>query len=220
MSQQHLGQDRSESRAPLGTDVPVARPVDTKRRGGRATSPRAASIGSPAAWALALVLCFLPFLSVSCDTPGGFGRMEAGGTTTWSGFDLAVGSSPSVDEANLRPSAEQQPDDLGWQPTIAIGLLSLAAALVLASLRRWQAAMVAGFAGAILVAIGSMVARSELVDMVAAQATEPFAAGTSAGDHVALGVGFWIVVVLALLGSVLAALGAKQSGVDQRRRAK
>lgn len=160
-------------------------------------------------WVLALLLCFLPFLSVSCDTPGGFGRMEAGGTTTWSGLDLAVGSTPSVDEANLRPAAEQQSDDLGWQPVVAIGILTLAGAVVLTVFKRWRAAAIAGFGAAGLLVIGELTARSKLVDMVALQVTEPFHQGKTAGDHVSLGTGFWLVIFLTMTGSLLALFGKK-----------
>lgn len=167
-----------------------------------------ATIGGPAAWGLALLMMLLPFVSVSCDTPGGFGRMEAGGTTAWSGYDLALGTGPSIDESHLRPVAEQQSDDLGWQPVVLAGAVALAAALVLVAVRPALAAVL-GVAAAALIVIGGLVARSELVDLVATQATESFPPGTSAGDHVAIGAGFWGTTVLALLGAGLAALGSR-----------
>ena len=170
-----------------------------------------ARFGGPAVWGLALVLMLLPFVSVACDTPGGFGRMEAGGTTAWSGYDLAFGTPPNVDETHLRPAAEQQTDDIGVQPLILAGAIALAAAIVLAAARPAVAAVLGLVAAAALV-IGELLARSEIVDLVAAQATESFPPGTSAGDHVAIGIGFWAATVLALLGAALVWLGSRHRG--------
>ena len=168
-----------------------------------------ASIGGPASWALALAVMLLPFVSVSCDTPGGFGRMEAGGTTEWSGFDLAFGSAPSVDESHLRPAAEQQSDDVGVQPLILVGALALAVAIVIVALRPAVAAVL-GLVAAVAIVVGTLLARSEVTDLVAAQATETFPPGTSAGDHVAVGLGFWAATALALVGAAMAALGSRR----------
>lgn len=178
------------------------------------TPRRLVTIGSPASWGLALLVMILPFLSVSCDTPGGFGRMEAGGTTTWSGADLVFGTAPSVDESHLRPPAEQQSDDIGWQPILALGALAIAAALVVVFVRPRIAAGL-GAAGAALLVIGELVARSEVVDLVTEQ-VETLPPGGTPSDHVAIGIGFWASVVLALIGAALAALPAVSSGVRPR----
>ena len=46
---------------------------------------RIARVGSPVTYALALLLFLMPFLSVSCDAPEGYGRTTAGGTTSYTG---------------------------------------------------------------------------------------------------------------------------------------
>jgi len=52
---------------------------------------------------LVAMLFLVPFVTVSCAAPGGYGRAAAGATTNYSGVDLAVGGSPSVD-GGLRDS--------------------------------------------------------------------------------------------------------------------
>lgn len=172
---------------------------------------RVARVASPATLALALVLFLLPFLSVSCDTPGGYGRMNVGGTTSYSGLDLATGSAPSVDDDHLRPAAEQQSDDLGVQPLVALAAIAIAGSLVFSRIKtryRLLPAVIAGV-GAVLVVIGSLLARASLVDRVAEQTRAPFPDGKSAGAYVTVGIGFWLVWILAVLGTGLAALGAR-----------
>ena len=179
---------------------------------------RIARVTSPATLVLALVLFLLPFLSVSCDAPGGYGRMQPGGTTAYSGVDLMTGSAPSVDDDRLRPETEQQPDELPAQP-----LLLLAAAAIVAAIanpfaratRRRLAAVVAALGAAVLV-IGMLVARATLVDRVAEHATQPFPAGKSAGDYVKIGIGFWLATALSLVGSALGAFGSRASPVESR----
>ncbi|MEO8692387.1 MAG: hypothetical protein ABI658_02660 [Acidimicrobiales bacterium] len=177
------------------------------------TSPirRVARVGSPVTLALAFILFLLPFLSVSCDSPGGYGRMSGGGTTTYTGFDLAIGSSPTVDDEHLRPAAEQQSDDLGVQPLVAVAaLLTLAAIVVpfVSARRRPLSALLAGLSAALLV-IGILLARATLVDRIAEQATVPFPSGKSAGDYVRWGIGFWIVLALMVLGAAFGLIGAR-----------
>ena len=172
---------------------------------------RVARVGSPVTLAFAFVLFLLPFLSVSCDSPGGYGRTKAGGTTTYTGLDLAVGSSPKVDDEHLRPTAEQQSDDLGVQPLVALAALGILAAILLAVLpahRRRMSVLLAALSAALL-AVGTLVARATLVDRVAEQATLPYPAGKSAGDYVKWGIGFWIVFGLIVLGTALGAIGTR-----------
>ena len=165
---------------------------------------------------LALVLFVLPFLSVSCDAPGGYGRMQPGGTTTYNGLDLMTGSTPSVDDDRLRPEAAQQPDELPAQPLLALAAVAIVAAIAIpfmSASRRRLAAVVAAVGAALLV-IGMLVARATLVDRVAEQATLPFPAGKSAGDYVKVGIGFWIATALTIIGSALGAIGSRASPVN------
>lgn len=177
---------------------------------------RFARIASPATLGLALILFVLPFLSVSCDAPGGYGRAKAGGTTTYSGLALMTGGAPSVDDDKLRPDAEQQSDELPAQPLLALAALAIVGAIVIplvSTARRRLAAMI-GALGAVLIVVGMLVARATLVDRVAEQATVAFPAGKSAGDYVKVGIGFFIVTVLTIVGSALSALASRASPVN------
>src|SRR5262249_34974453 len=95
---------------------PAAAPArpSRRRRAGRGLSP---------AGLLIALLCFgSGFLTVSC-TPGGYGHAAPGGTTTYTGIDLATGSQPRVDKP--RPVSEYRPDRLGGQPLLALAALAL-----------------------------------------------------------------------------------------------
>ena len=163
---------------------------------------RVIHVGSPASFALALLLFLLPFLSVSCDAPGGYGRMTAGGTTSYSGLDLAIGSSPAVDDDHVRPAAEQQADNLGVQPLILVAALATLGALVVVVARRRSIAGPAlGALAAALLVIGLVFARSSLVDRVGVQAADAFPQGKSASDYVSVDLGFWLVTGLLVVGS-------------------
>lgn len=162
---------------------------------------RVTRLVSPATLALALFVFLLPFLSVSCDTPNGFGRMEAGGTTSYTGLDLATGLSPSVDDDKLRPVEQQTDDDLGFQPLVAVAAILVAVAFGLALAGRFGLTAGVAAAGWTVLVIGVLLARSSLVDLVAAQASEPFADGTTASDYVAVGPGFWIAALLTAVGA-------------------
>ena len=164
---------------------------------------RLARFGSPAILAAALLLFLLPFMVVSCDIPGGYGRMSPGGTTSYSGVNLAIGSSPSIDEERLRPAAEQEPDGLGAQPLMTLAAAGLLVALALAVMARWVPAAAVATASAVALVIGLLVARSSLVDHVARQAAAPLPAGKTAGDYVVIANGFWLSVGLTVVGAAL-----------------
>lgn len=193
--------------SPESPPMPESPPREPRAR-------RFARGGSPAMLGFALVLFALPFLSVSCDAPGGYGKMSPGGTTTYTGLDLALGAAPTVDEDHLRPAAEQQSDDLGVQPLIALAALAVIGAIAVrfapARYRRFSAPI--AVLGVVFLAIGTLLARATLVDRVAEQAIAPFPSGKSAGDYVALGIGFWIVSGFMFLGAVLGQLGRRKPG--------
>jgi hypothetical protein len=124
---------------------------------------RIARAGSPVTYALALVLFLMPFLSVSCDAPEGFGRTTAGGTTTYAGLDLAVGNAPAVDDDHLRPVAQQSDDDLGAQPLVlaaAIGVFVALVAVLIA--KRYKLAAIVGVLAATALVVGLLLARASL----------------------------------------------------------
>ena len=154
---------------------------------------------------LVAMLFLVPFVTVSCAAPGGYGRAAAGATTNYSGVDLAVGGSPSVD-GGLRPPAERQPDELPVQPIATLALLVvIAGAVVVARVRAVRARRLsaAGTAFAAAVLVGSAVASAQaLVEArLREQLTTELPAGKTAADFVGVGTGAWLsMVVLALLG--------------------
>lgn len=155
----------------------------------RRSSRRLGRWFSPAGFVLAGLFLLMPFVTVSCDAPGGFGRTTPGGTTTYTGLDLATGSAPGVTAEHLRPLAEVQPDRLGPQP-LFIALVVLILAGVAAAIagkdplvRRAVAAIVAGVAAVFLVA-GQATARALLEARLREQLTVPIPVGHTAGDYV------------------------------------
>src|SRR5947207_3332653 len=86
----------------------TARPADVARRASRWLSP----VG----FVLVALFFVLPFVSVSCDAPGGFGRAAPGGTTTYTGLTLVTGGTPEVAPTDrVRPAADRRDDRLGVQ---------------------------------------------------------------------------------------------------------
>jgi hypothetical protein len=159
---------------------------------------------TPGGLALALICFSFGFLAVSCDTPGGFGRAAQGGTTTYSGIDLAVGAPPTV-----TPMSRQlldRPDQLGWHLPVLIAALLLMAGAVFGAtaLRHRRPAVIACTGlGVLFLAGGEIVAYQRLTDLVAGQIARPLPAGREVADYVAVGFGFWAATTLA--GVVLAA---------------
>jgi hypothetical protein len=170
--------------------------VSPLRRAGRWLSPTT----------LVLVgLCFtLPFASVAC-APGGFARAGAGGTTTYTGFDLVLGDEPAVTPPDQqRPMPPGQDDRLWPQPAaIAVLLLALGGAaysVVIreARVRRGGVAVIAGVAATALL-VNQALVESELAVRVGSQLTEPLPAGTGVRDLVHTGGGFGLSLVLLTL---------------------
>jgi hypothetical protein len=152
-------------------------------------------------------LCFLlPFVTVSCEAPGGYGRAGAGATTNYTGLDLATGASPSVD-GGLRPAAQRRPDDLPAQPAAMLALAAVAAGAAVVALvgavrvRRLSAAGTA-FAAACLVGIAVAGANALVESRLREQLTVPMPTNRMAGDFVATGRGAWLC--LGLLGVLFA----------------
>lgn len=158
---------------------------------------------TPGFLGLALLVFLLPFVSVSCDTPGGFGRATQGGTTTYSGFDLATGTAPSVDADHIRPDGEQESDSIGVQPAMTVGALLLVVGLALCFMddRRRRFAAAAAAAAALCLLLGTFLARSAIVDRVSTTRSTPLPPGKSAGDYVGIQIGAWLAIVFALLAT-------------------
>jgi actin-like ATPase involved in cell morphogenesis len=196
------------------------RPVPT------ATTPVRRRWRSPAA-VLLILLCFaLPFATVSCEPLDGYGRAQRGGTTQYTGFDLAAGGTPDVSPADrARPADPRHPDRIGVQPAYTAGLLLLVAVAGVAVAvgrdrrRRVVTAVLAALAALVLGA-GQLLVLDRLADAVAAQSRLP--EGKTAGDMVGTGPGFWLAVgLLTLLAAGnLAALRPKRTGAPAAPRPK
>ena len=159
-------------------------------------------------------LCFaLPFVTVGCDAPGGYGRALPGGTTTYSGADLLVGGEPAVSpEDRIRPPDQRRDDRLPPQ-VAAVAVVALLGAGVFVTARtvdlrrrRAAAAGVAGAAAAALV-VGQALAEAAIATRLAEQLTVPMPAGKHAGDFVHTGTGFWLCLVLLAAVAVPNAIG-------------
>jgi hypothetical protein len=175
------------------------------RRVGRSFSPTVLVL---------VALCFLlPFVTVACDTPGGYGRAEPGGTTAYTGVDLITGGVPEVTPADkIRPAAEQRGDRLPPQPVATIVMLLVVAGAVTtavaadARVRRAAAAVFA--AGAlVLLVINQAVVESALVAQVREQLTQPVPAGKTVRDYVKTGEGFGFSFLLLTLVVVANGIG-------------
>lgn len=123
----------------------------------------------PAGFVLAGLLMFLPFISVSCDVPGGYGRAMPGGTTTYNGIDLIVGGEPKVDPPDkIREGASAK---LAPQPLAIFTVLLLIAGIVLTLrvsqtlARRATIALLSGVA-AICLAVNQVTVQTQLHERV------------------------------------------------------
>ncbi|WP_212831386.1 hypothetical protein [Catellatospora sp. TT07R-123] len=178
------------------------------RRSARTTARWA----SPAGLLLAGFCLLLPFLAVSCDAPGGYGRAAPGGTTTYTGWDLAVGGTPEVTPDHLRPAEAVRDDTLPPQPlAIAVAVLVVAglgaaAAIRGARARRAATALAAAVAAVFLVA-SQATARALLESRLREQLTAPMPAGKTAADYIADQGGFALCLLLLTLIALANAIG-------------
>jgi hypothetical protein len=175
---------------------------------------------NPVTLALALLCFLLPFATVSCGLPDGYGRAKTGGTTTYTGVDLVLGGQPDVPTDQLRPADPAHPDRLPPQPLLLGTVLAMAAALVLAIVfsapgRGRRAVAILATLAALLLVAGQALAIETLTTRVQAQSAIP--AGKTARDFVGTSFGFWFVLLLllgALAGNLIAAWRA---GARKRR---
>ncbi len=168
---------------------------------------------SPTALVLAGLCFLLPFATVACDTPGGYGRAAPGGTTTYTGVDLITGGAPEVKPADkVRPAAAQREDRIPPQPVATIVVLLVVAGAVVtvvaadARVRRAAAAVFATGALVLLV-VNQALVESALVAQVREQLTQPLPAGKVVRDYVKTGEGFGFSFVLLTTVVVANAIG-------------
>lgn len=173
---------------------------------------RRARVWSGSRWVrppvLALILGFfaLPFLTVGCDTPGGFGRVSAGGSTSYRGFQLAFGLDPSRTPADhVLPPGQGVDDRLGVQPLAVVALLLVVAALIASILlaRRGRSiqerritSCALSAAALIATVVAVLVVRTRLIDQVADQLHgRVVPPERSPADYVAWGNGFSLTTI-------------------------
>jgi hypothetical protein len=174
------------------------------RAGGRALSPTTLILAG---------LCFaLPFVTVSCATPGGYGRAAPGGTVSYTGVDLAVGSRPDVSPADkLLPTAQQREDRLPAQPTAIILLILIAAgtgaaiAMTDVRARRATVGLLGGVAATALL-VNQALAQSEVTVNVGEQISLA-SPGADPHQYVRAGLGFWLCLLLLLAVTAVNAVG-------------
>jgi hypothetical protein len=159
----------------------------------------------PGAFVLAGFLLAAPFVTVSCDAPGGYGRAAPGGTTSYTGLDLATGGRPTVTGGHLRPADHIQDDTIGPQP-LAIMLLALlvagaVTAIVLAEPRRRRGAVtVIGGAAVGVLLLNQAIVQNAVEHKLVRQLIVPMPVGHTAKAYVHAGAGFlWCLLVLVVL---------------------
>lgn len=205
----------------------VVTPDDVSRqRRTPATVLRAVWRRASAGWLLLAALCFLmPFVTVSCDVPGGFGTQRPGGSTTYRGVDLVTGGDPQTTAEHARPPAERRSARLGVQPfavvALALTVTALAASLLLRlgrARRIWVAATAT--AAALALVLGQLTVRSRLAAMVAEEAGDQLPPDRRAIDFVHNGDGFWVVTgLLVAVATVSAALAMREGATRNHRSA-
>jgi hypothetical protein len=165
-------------------------------------------------------LCFvLPFVTVSCDVPGGYGRAKPGGSTTYVGVDLVAGDQPDVRPSDaVRPEAERREDRIGPQPLaiaalLLAGLGAVTAGLARVGVRRASAALIA-LAAAGCLALNQALTQRILADRIGEQLTAPLPPGKVPADYVHTEAGFLLCLVLL----VVTGLGNAVAWVVGRRR--
>lgn len=159
----------------------------------------------PAGFVLAGLFLLMPFVTVSCDVPGGFGRAAPGGTTTYTGVDLVTGGSPEVTPDKVREGANERLDPQPLAMALVVLLLAGIAVVLLFEqqlLRRAVTTAVAGAAAIFLIA-NQLTVQSLLRARVREQLTQPLPADKQIGDYVHNQQGFWFclttLVVLVML---------------------
>jgi hypothetical protein len=163
-------------------------------------------------------LCFvLPFVTVSCDAPGGFGHAAPGGTTTYTGVDLVLGAEPKVSPPErVRPAAQAVDARLYPQPAAGVVLLLIVAGIGFAvrvqqpQVRRAGIATLTGVAAAALL-VNQALVESAVAVKVGDQLGQVLPAGKTLRDYVKTGAGFGLCLLLLVVVAIVNLIGWWQS---------
>ena len=197
-------------RLPPEGEGPYAGAVVSLRNAGRFVNPTTLILAG---------LCFvLPFVSVGCDTPGGYAGTSPGGTTTYNGVALIVGGEPEVTSGKERPVPPGEDDRLPPQPAAAAVLLLIVAATGFAIRSReprTRRASVGSLAavGATAVLVNQALVEAELTLRVSDHLTRLAQTGVAldpaktARDYVQTGQGFLLCLLLLTLVAVVNGIG-------------
>jgi hypothetical protein len=164
----------------------------------------------PAGFVVAAFFLLLPFVTVSCDVPGGFGRAAPGGTTTYTGVHLLTGDSPDVTPPE-KIRADGQDEKVDPQPLMLVVLLLIVTGVIVVIavqnqlLRRAIVTVVAGL-GAISLLANQIKVQALLRERIRAQVDQPLPPDKQIADYVHNQLGFWAClgtfVVLVMLNGV------------------
>jgi hypothetical protein len=178
--------------------------AETEPLGGSNVSERIARRISTWALAIALVVFLLPFVTVSCATPGGQGSVGAGVTAKYSGLTLAIGGDPTLQAVEGRPTPgpPTADDRVPLQPLFALALGLTGVAVVVAMRARQRRALgVAAFAGAAgaSATVGMAIVDRWLTDRIVAtlaRQSNPRLATTDPATYVNADLGFFLLVLI------------------------
>lgn len=187
-------------------------------------SERIAIRVSPLTLAVALLVFVVPFASVSCATPSGYGSMGGGVTARYSGLDLALGGLPTLEAAqNVPPPGPPTEDDaVPPQPLFAIALVLTAAAFFTSvwPRRSRPLAILVLAAGAVATAVIGLAEfdrwlTDRIVAALARQAN-PRLASTDPATYVSGDIGLVVFVLCLALTSAVNGLAILRGRADTR----
>lgn len=150
---------------------------------------------------LLVAICFgLPFVAVSCESPG------VTVTAEYTGTDLLVGGTPSVsvtgDQVSQESAEEEADDPIDVQPAAVLALLAIISGIGVAALpghrRRLVGAAAAAGATLLLLVINQVLVQNYLSRQVEDEIGTDLPAGSSAGDFISARYGFWLALAVAL----------------------
>lgn len=195
--------------------------VEISKAATRPGSERLARVLNPWLLGLALLAFVLPFASVSCATPRGFGSAGGGVTASYAGTTLAFGGAPTVESGpdGLAPGPLTPEDTIPGQIAVTLTLAMVAAAFAISVLRADRLPAIGAMAAAAAVALVIGVSNFDIwltgriVNRLEALGVEP-QAGNDPADYVRPGIGVGIVLlwlVLAVLVNGFASLRRRRS---------